>query len=115
MVDEGIAAAPFVFETDGKYFDFLIDAIRNLPTASPMPTILHHKGYRISFFMADGSEPVHVHVTAADGRSAKFWVPARLARNFGLREHELREVLEILISNETLILEKWNEIFSNNN
>jgi len=79
----------------------------------PVPTILRHKGYRISFYMADHGEPAHVHVTAADGRGAKFWIPARLARNFGLREHELREVLEILIENEKLILEKWNEIFGN--
>ena len=52
-----------------------------------------------------------MHVVHIDGRSAKFWIPAQLARNLGLRSHELREVLEILLENETLILEKWNEYF----
>ncbi len=61
--------------------------------------------------MGDRPEPPHVHVVYIDGRSAKFWIPAQLARNFGLRPHELREVLEILLENETLILEKWNENF----
>ncbi len=61
--------------------------------------------------MGDRAEPVHVHVVSADGRAAKFWIPGQLSRNFGLRPHELREVLEILVKNETLILERWNENF----
>ena len=76
-----------------------------------MRTILRYKGYRISFYMADGAEPVHVHVTAADGRGAKFWIPAQLEWNKGLRSHELREIVKILVKNEKLIYEKWNETF----
>lgn len=76
-----------------------------------MPTVLRERGYRIGFYMGDRQEPPHVYVVNSDGRSAKFWIPAQLARNFGFRPHELREVLEILLENETLILEKWNEYF----
>ena len=63
------------------------------------------KGLRLLRFALFG------HALSVDGRTAKFWIPAQLSRNFGLRPHELREVLEILIKNEALILEKWNEIF----
>lgn len=76
-----------------------------------MPTILREKGYRVSFFMADGGEPAHVHVSK-ENRGAKFWMsPVRLARNFGLAPHELREAAELLVGNESAILAAWNECF----
>jgi hypothetical protein len=77
-----------------------------------MPTVLRAKGYRIGFFMGDRAEPAHVHAARADGRSAKFWVaPVRLARNFGLRQHELAEVADLIGEHQAFILEKWNEAF----
>ena len=91
--------------------EFSLKKGRTPANPAGMPTVLRQKGYRIGFYMGDRSEPPHVHVVHIDGRSAKFWIPAQLARNLGLRSHELREVLEILLENETLILEKWNEYF----
>ena len=76
-----------------------------------MPTILREKGFRISFFAGDRNEPIHVHAKTADGREAKFWIPARVAKNKGLRSHELRDVEDIINKNEKLIYEKWNETF----
>ena len=61
-----------------------------------MPVVLRVKGYRIGFDEADLAEPPHVHVRK-ERDEAKFWMdPILLARSRGFREHELREIQEIL-------------------
>jgi hypothetical protein len=54
-------------------------------------------------------EAAHVHVTKA-GCEAKSWLgPVRLAWNRRFREHQLREIADILVANEQLILQSWDE------
>jgi hypothetical protein len=49
-----------------------------------MPTILRIKRYRIGFYQADLSEPIHVHVRKQNGE-AKYWMdPVELAGSKGL-------------------------------
>jgi ribosome-binding factor A len=74
-----------------------------------MPTVLRAKGYRFSFYSYDLREPIHVHVTK-DGHEAKVWMqPTAVAWNRGFRDHQIREVMEILESNRQLIETTWNE------
>lgn len=77
-----------------------------------MPTVHREGPYRFFFYSADRNEPVHVHVER-DASRAKFWLdPVRLARSGGFSAAELREVERLVVANQRLILEKWNEYFS---
>jgi len=76
-----------------------------------MPTILRVGPYRFYFYSHEPNEPPHIHVDH-DDKSVKFWVnPVGLARNFGFKAKELRQIEEIVTENESAILEKWNEYF----
>jgi len=59
--------------------------------------------------MADLSEPLHIHVMK-EKDIAKFWFdPVRLASNKGFRDHELREISDLINKHEQLIQSCWNE------
>jgi hypothetical protein len=74
-----------------------------------MPTVFVHKGYRVSFYSYDLTEPMHVHVFKA-GRECKVWMAdLSLSFNRGFREHDLREIRELLAARRQDILEKWQE------
>ena len=74
-----------------------------------MPTVFREKGYRFFFVMADLSEPLHIHVMK-EKAIAKYWFdPVRLASNKGFRDHELREIANLIESHEELIGRCWNE------
>lgn len=74
-----------------------------------MPTIFWAKGYRFSFYSYDLGEPIHVHVTKA-GAEAKIWMnPLALARNKRFRDHEIREILDLVAANRGVIESAWNE------
>ena len=74
-----------------------------------MPTIFREKGYRFSFYSYDLGEPMHVDVTKA-GAEAKVWMnPLALAWAKGFREHEIRELLEVVAENHAVIASAWNE------
>jgi hypothetical protein len=74
-----------------------------------LPTILHAKGFRFSFYSYDLQEPMHVHVTK-DGRETKVWMhPISLAWNRGFRDHQIIDILEILETNRDLVETAWNE------
>ncbi len=77
-----------------------------------MPTILRIGSYRFFFYSSDGSEPVHVHVESED-KVAKFWTePVRLAHSGRFNRAELVRIQRLVLENESLILEKWNEFFA---
>ena len=79
-----------------------------------MPTVLRSGPYRFFFYSGDRDEPPHVHVER-DDRTAKLWLdPVRLQRSGGFSRTELNRILRILDQEETLLLEKWNEYFSEN-
>ena len=78
-----------------------------------MPTVFRERGYRFFFVMADLSEPLHIHVMK-EKAIAKFWFnPVRLASNKGFRDHELREIAELIMSHEDLIRSNWDERLRN--
>ena len=63
------------------------------------------------FYSHEPNELPHIHVDR-DDQSAKFWLePVALARNFGFGPAELRRVNRLVIENDKLLLEKWNEYF----
>ena len=79
-----------------------------------MPSVLLINGYKFFFFSNEGNplEPCHIHVRK-HGALAKFWVESKisLAENFGFSAKELKEIAEIIYSNESKIKEAWNEFF----
>ena len=63
------------------------------------------------FYSHEPSEPPHIHVDR-DDQSAKFWLnPVALVRNLGFGPAELRRIHRLVIENNTLLLEAWNERF----
>jgi len=77
-----------------------------------MPTIFKVKGFRFFFFTREGNEPVHIHI-AKDNKYAKFWLePITLAKNYGFISKELKLMKNLIIENQDIIKEKWNEYFS---
>jgi hypothetical protein len=78
-----------------------------------MPTVLRAGPYRFFFYAGDGDEPAHIHVER-DANEAKFWLePVRLERSHGFRPAEVRVIQQIIQTNQSLLLESWNEFFDN--
>ncbi len=78
-----------------------------------MPTILVIGPYRFFFVSLDYAEPPHVHVKR-EKMVAKFWLnPVRLERAGGFSRTELNRIAQLVIENQGLILERWNEHFGN--
>jgi hypothetical protein len=76
-----------------------------------MPTVLCSGPYRIYFFSHEPNEPPHVHIDR-DESSAKFWlVPVEMVRNLGFSRRELAELERLVMQNQPLLLEAWNEFF----
>jgi Domain of unknown function (DUF4160) len=76
-----------------------------------MPTILRSGPYRVYFSSHEPNESPHVHVDRDDS-SAKFWlVPVQLVRNLGFSRHEIAELERLIMQNQPLLLEAWNEFF----
>jgi hypothetical protein len=77
-----------------------------------MPTVLRSGPYRVYFFSHEPNEAPHVHVDRDDS-SAKFWLaPVALVHNLGFSRHELAELERLIMQNQHLLLEAWNEFFS---
>lgn len=77
-----------------------------------MPTILRIFGYRFFFYSNEGTEPPHIHIER-DGCVAKFWLhPVELADSVGYRAKEINEIRQLVVENQKLIIEKWNEFFN---
>jgi hypothetical protein len=76
-----------------------------------MPTVLKLNRYRFFFFSNEGSEPVHIHVEAADSY-AKFWLmPLQLARSTGFSAREINHLRELIFQHQILFKERWYEYF----
>ena len=79
-----------------------------------MPTVLRFGPYRVYFFSHEPNEPPRVHVVHVDrdDSSAKFWlVPVELVRNLGFSRREIAELERLIMQNQPLLLEAWNEYF----
>jgi len=76
-----------------------------------MPTILFENGYRFFFYMNEHL-PIHVHVTKGGGRGRILLQPSiHFHRNFGFKPSEVNKIVEIVVENYDLIIDKWNETF----
>lgn len=77
-----------------------------------MPTVLRVGPYRFFFYAGDRDEPPHVHVER-EHNTAKFWLdPARFASSGGFSRKEIRRIEAITREHQSLLLEKWDEYFS---
>lgn len=76
------------------------------------PTIFREGPFRFFFFSRE-EERVHVHVASSEGE-AKFWIEPRieLARNHGLRDHDLARIEGIVQDHEQEIRDAWNRHFT---
>ena len=76
--------------------------------------LFRYRGFRFFFYSNEGlpREPIHVHVQR-DGIEAKFWVVpvVRVAYNDGYSARELRELFDVVQSNQALIVRRWNDYF----
>ena len=75
-----------------------------------MPTVFSKNGFRFFFYSEEGNEPIHIHVQYG-GALAKFWIKpeVHLANSIGFKSQEIKKAKKLIIENETLIQEKWNE------
>ena len=77
-----------------------------------MPTVLHEGPYSFVFFSSDRGEPAHIHVKR-DRLIAKFWLdPISLAKNRGFKEHELNQILHLVVKHQQTFVEAWHEYFN---
>ena len=75
------------------------------------PTILREKGYRFFFFSRE--EPrMHIHIHCDDGE-AKFWLKPdlELANNFGLAQHRLNQIENIIEEHFDEFTAAWEKHF----
>ena len=76
-----------------------------------MPRVFSEKGYYFFFFSSDKGEPPHIHARC-EKRMAKIWLnPIRLAKNIGLKKHELRHALKMVNEHEKEIKNAWQRFF----
>ena len=78
-----------------------------------MPTVLKIGSYRFFFYANENNEPAHIHIQH-ERALAKFWLkPVLYARSTGFSAHELSKLHKIVEQNQKILLEAWNEFFSN--
>ena len=77
-----------------------------------MPTILIINGYRF-FFYSNEHLPVHIHIEKAE-KTAKFnLVNIELVKSLGFNSSELKTIRNLVEDNQELLIQKWDEFFSN--
>jgi hypothetical protein len=76
-----------------------------------MPTVFRWKGYRFFWYLADGSEPPHVHIWK-DGKECKLWLAdVSVAFNHGHAAADLRALIAVTAEQREQLLKVWNEQF----
>ena len=77
-----------------------------------MPTIWEEGSYRFFFYSGDREEPPYVHVEH-ERNKAKFWLdPVRLQNSGRFNRSELNRIQKIIQANQAMLLEKWDDYFS---
>ena len=70
-----------------------------------MPTVQRIGAFRFHFYSDEGREPPHSH------GECKFWlVPVSLARNNGIKPHQVREIEGLVYAHRDLLRQKYEEI-----
>lgn len=75
-----------------------------------MPTALIKNGMKF-FFYSNEHQPRHMHISKGDN-FAKYDLENGVFLINYFNKNETRIIVEILIENKTLFLEKWNEYFN---
>ena len=74
-----------------------------------MPTVFWRGAYRFFFVSLDCQEPPHIHVQR-ERMTAKFWLdPVSLQKGGGFSRTELSTIGKLVVENEELLREQWNE------
>jgi len=78
-----------------------------------MPTVLPSKGFRF-FFYTNEHLPIHVHIER-ENKTAKFNLEPVLELVYSRRfkASEISEMRKLVEKNKELLINKWNEYFSN--
>lgn len=77
-----------------------------------MPTLLRWNGYRFFFYLADGSEPAHVHI-AKSGCEAKIWLhDLSVSVNIGYSAQDMNAIVRKTREQRERFLEAWNDHFA---
>jgi len=77
-----------------------------------MPTKLRIGPFRFFFYSNEYGEPAHIHVQR-DSLLVKFWLePVSLASATRFSSKELRKIRLLVIENKEMLLEAWNEHFT---
>ena len=76
-----------------------------------MPTVLLFHQYRFYFYSRENGEPPHIHVEWGD-KLAKYWLsPLELASSKRFRDHELKQLREIVVDRRDEFLKAWHDHF----
>ncbi|WP_198245938.1 DUF4160 domain-containing protein [methane-oxidizing endosymbiont of Gigantopelta aegis] len=68
--------------------------------------------YRFFFYSNENGEPAHIHIQR-DNMLAKFWLqPVTLASSTRFSARELKKLEGLVHDNRKILLEAWNEYFS---
>ncbi len=75
-----------------------------------MPTVLRIGSFRFHFYSDERNEQAHVHVRSADGE-CKFWIEpvVGLARNRGVRLHDLRRIEQLVFEHRERMRKAFHE------
>jgi len=74
-----------------------------------MPTVLRIGAFRFHFYSDEYDEPAHIHVRTPEGE-CKFWLrDIRLARNRGVKPHDLRAIERLVFEHHSVLLAKYHE------
>ena len=80
-----------------------------------MPVVFRHQGLRFFFYSNEGNpcEPVHIHVRGGDCE-AKLWMQpvVRIDASVGFSAKAQRELIKLAEQHAVMILEAWNEHFT---
>jgi hypothetical protein len=77
-----------------------------------MPTIIYIEGIRF-FFYSNEHSPKHVHIEKAE-KTAKFNIEfVELIKSSRFNASELKLIRNLVEENQQLLIQKWDEFFSN--
>ena len=81
-----------------------------------MPVIIRKDDYKFFFYSNEGDprEPAHIHVRKGSAET-KVWLNPEIAfdESNGFNPRELRDIIKVIVGNYSLLLEAWNDHFSN--
>ena len=77
-----------------------------------MPTVFHIEGFRF-FFYSNEHLPKHIHIEKAE-KTAKFNLGnVELIKSSGFNSAELKTIRNLVEDKQELLIQKWDEFFSN--